>query len=77
MSHVVIWTAWKAWLAPAQVPDADHELLSDSGAFRFQSVDSKLSIALQNLVENAGEMAYEIKVRIDRGAKRLERRGVS
>ena len=28
----------------------------------FQSVDSKLSIALQNMVDAAGEIAYEVKV---------------
>ena len=57
-------STWRAWLAPAQLPDPDYALLSDSGDFRFQSVDSKLSIALQNLVDAAGEVAYEVEVKI-------------
>ena len=49
---------------PAQKshPDCDYELLADSGDFRFQSIGSKLPIALQNMVANAGEVASEVKI---------------
>ena len=36
--------AWQEWLRPAQVPHPDYEMLADPGDFRFQSIDSKLSI---------------------------------
>ena len=49
--------AWRRWLTPAQLPDPDYAELADSGDFRFQSIDSKLSIALQNMVDAAGEVA--------------------
>ena len=39
--------AWQEWLRPAEVPHPDYEMLADSGDFRFQSIGSKLSIALQ------------------------------
>ena len=55
--------AWQEWLSPAKVPHSDYEMLADSGDFRFQSIDSKLSIALQNRVEDAGEVASEVKIR--------------
>ena len=67
--------AWKTWLAPAQVPDPAYELLSESGEFRFQSVDCTLSIALQNFVQNAGGVAYEIKVRIRQRSQELGKKG--
>ena len=57
-------STWRAWLAPAQQPDPDYTLLSGSGDLRFQSVDSKLSIAMQNMVDAAGEVAYEVRVKI-------------
>ena len=41
-----------------------YEALADSGDFRFQSIDSKLSIALQNMVDNAGDVASEVRIRI-------------
>ena len=62
------WRSWQTslqnWLDPAQKshPDCDYELLADSGDFRFQSIGSKLPIALQNMVANAGEVASEVKI---------------
>eukprot|EP00435_Cladocopium_sp_Y103_P013366 s3485_g3.t1 len=67
--------AWREWLAPAQVPKPDYTLLSDSGDYRFQSIDSKLSMALQNLVENAGEIAYDVKVQIRQRSQELGKKG--
>ena len=56
--------AWRRWLTPAQLPNPHYAELADSGEFRFPSIDSKLSIALQNMVDAAGETAFEVKVRI-------------
>jgi len=67
--------AWRRWLTPAQLPDPDYALLADSGDFRFQSVDSKLSIALQNMVDAAGEVASEVKVRIRQRSQVLGKEG--
>eukprot|EP00435_Cladocopium_sp_Y103_P037133 s3088_g9.t1 len=67
--------SWREWLAPAQVPKPDYTLLSDSGDYRFQSIDSKLSMALQNLVENAGEVAYDVKVQIRQRSQELGKKG--
>ena len=38
-------------------------MLVDPGDFRYQSIDSKPPIALQNMVENAGEVVSEVKIR--------------
>ena len=38
--------AWRRWLSPALLPSPDYADFADSGEFRFQSIDSKLSIAL-------------------------------
>ena len=67
--------AWRGWLTPAQLPDPDYAQLADSGDFRFQSVDSKLSIALQNMVDAAGEVASEVKVRIRQRSQVLGKEG--
>ena len=56
--------AWRRWLTPAQLPDPNYAELADSSDFRFQSIDSKLSIALQNMVDAAGEVASEVRVKI-------------
>ena len=67
--------AWRRWLTPAQLPDTDYAQLSDPGDFRFQSVDSKLPIALQNMVDAAGEVASEVKVRIRQRSQVLGKEG--
>ena len=53
----------------------DYAELADSGEFRFQSIDSKLSIALQNMVDAAGETAFEVKVRIRQRSQVLGKEG--
>ena len=53
----------------------DYEALADSGDFRFQSIDSKLLIALPNMVENAGEVASEAKIRIRQRSPELGKKG--
>ena len=45
------------------------------GDFRFQSVDSKLSIVLQNMVDAAGEVAYDVKVKIGQRSQELGKKG--
>ena len=67
--------AWRRWLSPALLPDPDYAGLADSGEFRFQSIDSKLSIALQNMVDAAGETASEVKVRIRQRSQVLGKEG--
>jgi hypothetical protein len=67
--------AWRRWLTPAQLPDPDYAELADSGDFRFQSIDSKLSIALQNMVDAAGEVASEVRVRKRQRSQVLGREG--
>ena len=71
--------AWRRWLTPAQLPNPDYAELAVSGEFRFQSIDSsidsKLSIALQNMVDAAGETAYEAKVRIRQRSQVLGKEG--
>ena len=62
-------------LTPAQLPNPDYAELADSGEFRFQSIDSKLSIALQNMVDAAGETAFEVKVRIRQRSQVLGKEG--
>ena len=56
--HLVTQTskAWQDWLSPALVPHPDY---------------SKLSIALQNTVENAGEVASEVRIRIRQRSQEL------
>ena len=67
--------AWRRWLTPAQLPNPDYAELADSGEFRFQSIDSKLSSALQNMVDAAGETAFEVKVRIRQRSQVLGKEG--
>ena len=67
--------AWRRWLSPALLPNPDYAELADSGEFRFQSIDSKLSIALQNMVDAAGETASEVKVRIRQRSQVLGKEG--
>jgi len=67
--------AWRRWLTPAQLPDPDYAELADSGDFRLQSIDSKLSIALQNMVDAAGEVAFEVRVKIRQRSQVLGREG--
>ena len=67
--------AWRRWLSPALLPSPDYAELADSGEFRFQSIDSKLSIALQNMVDSAAETASEVKVRIRQRSQVLGKEG--
>ena len=67
--------AWRTWLSPALLPEPDYANLADSGEFRFQSIDSKLSIALQNMVDAAGETASEVKIRIRQRSQVLGKEG--
>ena len=57
-------TAWEEWLRPALQPNADLDALSDSGGNRYQSIDAKLSIALSNVISQAGDVARHVSVKL-------------
>ena len=57
-------TAWEEWLRPALQPNADLDALSDSGGNRYQSIDAKLSIALSNVISQAGDIARHVSVKL-------------
>lgn len=56
--------AWKEWLKPALDRDPDMETLSDSGGQKFQSIDAKLSLALQKIMEGAREDARSVVMKL-------------
>lgn len=56
--------AWEAWLRPALAQNPDLDLLHDSGGQRYQSIDSKLSIALSNVITQAGDVARHVAVKL-------------
>ena len=45
-----------------QNPDMD--LLNDSGGQRYQSIDAKLSIALSNVITQAGDAARHVSIKL-------------
>ena len=56
--------AWTRWLAPAFVSDPDLDALSSSGDARFHSIDAKLGIALSAVIQNGGEAAREVAMKL-------------
>ena len=56
--------AWEAWLQPAIRVDPDLDALNDSDGQRFQSIDAKLSIALSNVVTQAGDAARHVAMKL-------------
>eukprot|EP00435_Cladocopium_sp_Y103_P026723 s1517_g6.t1 len=51
--------AWQEWLQPALARNPNLDALNDSGGQRFQSIDTKLSIALSNMIQQAGDAGNE------------------
>ena len=56
--------AWEAWLQPALGQNPDIDALNDSGGQRFQSIDAKLSIALSNVISQAGDVARHVAIKL-------------
>ena len=56
--------AWEAWLQPAIQPNPDLDAVNDSDGQRFQSIDAKLSIALSNIVTQAGDVARHVAMKL-------------
>jgi len=56
-----------------QNPDMD--LLNDSGGQRYQSIDAKLSIALSNVITQAGDAARHVSIKLRLRTQRHSQRG--
>ena len=56
--------AWETWLQPALRQNPDIDALNDSGGQRFQSIDAKLSIALSNVISQAGDVARHVAIKL-------------
>jgi hypothetical protein len=56
--------AWETWLQPALRQNPDLDALNDSGGQRFQSIDAKLSIALSNVISQAGDVARHVAMKL-------------
>ena len=67
--------AWEAWLQHAIRPNPDLELLNDSGGQRYQSIDAKLSIALSNVISQAGDVARHVAIKLRLRTQNHSRRG--
>eukprot|EP00435_Cladocopium_sp_Y103_P000806 s3097_g1.t1 len=67
--------AWEAWLQPALQPDPDLDALNDSDGQRYQSIDAKLSIALSNVITQAGDVARHVATKLRLRTQANSRRG--
>ena len=67
--------AWEAWLQPATQPNPDLDALNDSDGERFQSFDAKLSIALSNVITQAGDVARHVAMKLRLRTQAHGRRG--
>ena len=56
--------AWQEWLMPALADNPDLDALNDSGGPRFQSIDTKLSIALTHVINQAGEAGQDVQMQL-------------
>ena len=56
--------AWQEWILPAVADNPDLDALNDSGAARFQSIDTKLSIALPSVIHQAGGSARDVAMQL-------------
>ena len=52
--------AWQEWILPAIADNPDLDALNDSGGSRLQSIDTKLSIALTSVINQAGEAGRDV-----------------
>eukprot|EP00435_Cladocopium_sp_Y103_P000615 s137_g1.t1 len=67
--------AWETWLQPALQPDPDLDALNDSNGQRYQSIDAKLSIALSNVITQAGDVARHVATKLRLRTQANSRRG--
>eukprot|EP00435_Cladocopium_sp_Y103_P017457 s3198_g4.t1 len=67
--------AWAAWLHAALQPDPDLDALNDSNGQRYQSIDAKLSIALSNVITQAGDVARHVATKLRLRTQANSRRG--
>ena len=56
--------AWQEWLLPALADNPDLDALNDSGGPRFQSIDTKWSIALTHVINQAGEAGRDVQMQL-------------
>ena len=56
--------AWQEWLLPALADNPDLDALNDSGGPRFQSIDTNVSIALTNVINQAGEAGRDVQMQL-------------
>eukprot|EP00435_Cladocopium_sp_Y103_P001820 s2232_g1.t1 len=64
--------AWEAWLLPAFLRDPNLDELSKTPAPKFQSIDSKLSLALFNMISQSGESGADVKANL---RQRMQEKG--
>ena len=57
--------AWGDWISEAMVDNPDMVKLARIAEPRFQSMDAKLSIALNGMLDNAGELANDVKQKLN------------
>eukprot|EP00435_Cladocopium_sp_Y103_P016833 s4812_g4.t1 len=67
--------AWQEWLQPALARHPDLDALNDSGGQRFQSIDTKLSIALSNMIQQAGDVARNVSTQLRHRTQAAGRNG--
>eukprot|EP00435_Cladocopium_sp_Y103_P059805 s184_g21.t1 len=64
--------AWEAWLLPAFLRDPNLDELGKTPAPKFQSIDSKLSLALFNMISQSGESGADVKASL---RQRMQEKG--
>eukprot|EP00435_Cladocopium_sp_Y103_P063515 s220_g25.t1 len=67
--------AWQEWLQPALGRHPDLDALNDSGGQRFQSIDTKLSIVLSNMIQQAGDVARNVSMQLRHRTQAAGRNG--
>ena len=56
--------AWQEWLLPALADNPALDAHNDSGGPRFQSIDTKLSIALTSVINQSGEAGRDVQMQL-------------
>ena len=67
-------SAWQEWILPAVADNPDLDALNDSSGARFQSTDTKLSIALSSVSHPAGESARDVAMQLSHRTQTAGRR---
>ena len=57
--------SWGDWISEAMIDNPDMDKLSKVTEPRFQSIDVKLSSALNSMLDNAGELANDVKMKLN------------